>query len=148
MTPQRGAAEAPRLDAEPAEVLGGIAGVDAFPVDDGEQGLRADDEVAEPQITVHDHRFANQRRVGLQRAQCQLEHRADLLKGAELGAQAGKRVRRGQIPGDVERVQAGRELADLAHQHLPRLTVGGVAQDAAGDRLARDAAHDQARGTP
>src|SRR5262249_56423716 len=54
----RAGAEAPRLDAEPAEVLGGAAGVDEFPVDNGEQGLPADDEVAEPQGAVDDHPLA------------------------------------------------------------------------------------------
>src|SRR5215469_14955468 len=33
----RGGAEAPRFDAEPAEVLGRVAGMDKFPVDDGAQ---------------------------------------------------------------------------------------------------------------
>ena len=144
----RGRAETPRLDAEPAEVLGRVAGVDEFPVDDGAQRVRADDEVAEPQVAVDDHRWAGWRRVRLQRAQGQLKDRAGLVIGGELGPQAGQRVRRGQIPGDLEPVQAGGELADLAHQYAARPAVGGVAQDAAGDRLASDAAHDQASRAP
>jgi hypothetical protein len=145
---RRGRAEPPRLDAEPAEVLGWVASVDEFPVDDGAQRVRADDEVAEPQVAVDDHRWAGRRWVRLQRAQGQLKDRAGLLIGGELGPQAGQRVRRGQIPGDLQCVQAGGELAGLAHQHAACLAVGGVAQDAAGDRLASDAAHDQASRAP
>src|SRR5215469_12557529 len=108
----RGGAEAPRFDAEPAEVLGRVAGMDKFPVDDGAQRVRADDEVAEPQVAVDDHRWASRRPVRLQRAQRQLEDGAGLLIDGQLGPQAGQRVRCGQIPGDLQRVQAGGELAD------------------------------------
>ena len=122
--------------------------MDKFPVNDGAQGVRADDEVAEPQVAVDDHLLAGRRPVGLQRAQGQLEDRADLLKAGELRPQADQRVRCGQMPGDLKRVQTGGELADLMYQQLPRLAVGGVAQDAAGNRLAADAAHHQASRTP
>jgi hypothetical protein len=144
----RGRAETPRLDTEPAQVLGRVAGVDEFPVDDGAQRVRADDEVAKPQVAVDDRRWAGRRQVRLQRAQGQLKDRAGLLIGGELGPQAGQRARRGQISGDLQRVQPGGELTDLAHQHAARMVVGGVAQDAAGDRLASDAAHDQASRAP
>jgi hypothetical protein len=144
----RAGAETPRLDAEPAEVLGRVAGVDKFPVYDGAQAVRADDKVAEPQVAVDGHRLAGRGPVRLQRAQGQFEDRADLLKVGKLRAQAGQRVRCGQVPGHLERVQARSELADLAHQHLPRLAVGGVAQDAAANCLAGDAAHHQASRTP
>src|SRR5262249_53124270 len=46
------AAEAPRADARPGEVLGGVADVGELPVEDAHQPLRPDHEVADAEVAV------------------------------------------------------------------------------------------------
>jgi hypothetical protein len=122
--------------------------MDEFPVNNGAQRLWADDQVAEPQVAVHGHRPAGRWRAGLERGQRELEDRAALLECRECRTQVRDRIRRGQAGGRVERMQARGERAELTGKHLPRLPVGVVPQDAAGDGLAGDAAHHQARRPP
>src|SRR5205823_2219796 len=47
-------AEAPRLDAQPAEILHRVAEMGELPVEDGADAVGADDEVAVAEITVDD----------------------------------------------------------------------------------------------
>ena len=140
---RRARPEPPRLHAQPAKVLARAARVHLLPVDDRVQRLRADDQVAEPQVAVHGHAFPRRRRVGLQRGQRPLEHRAGRAEPGQYRAQPGQRIRGGQVRGHVQRVQARGEPAELAGQHLPRGRVGAVAQDPPGDGLARHPAHHQ-----
>src|SRR3954468_12390113 len=49
-----GAAEAPRADAQVAQVLHRRAAVDELPVQDGADPVRTDDEVAVAEVAVHD----------------------------------------------------------------------------------------------
>ena len=88
-------------------------------------------------------------RVSLQRAQGQLEDGAGLHRRRR-AAPAGRPA--GPARADTRRTSSAcRPAANSPtwrDQHLPRRAVGGVAQDAAGDRLAGDPAHDQASRAP
>ena len=55
--------ESPRLDAQPPEVFEGIADVYELPVDRGRQSVVVDDQIAEPQVAVHDRRRRTDRPV-------------------------------------------------------------------------------------
>ena len=46
--------EAPRLHAQPSEVLDRVAEVGELPVEHGADAFRADDEVAVPEVAVHE----------------------------------------------------------------------------------------------
>ena len=123
-----------------------------LPVQHRRQPVRADDQVAEPEVTVQQDGLAGRRRAGRQLGIGQLEDLAALPglgEGVQLFAQAGERVRRreeGRIRFVRQPVQAGCELAELAHNQGAGLLVLLVAQDLARDRLAGYAAHDHARG--
>ncbi len=121
-------AEAPRADRQPADVLGRVAGVTELPVDHGGQAVLVDDEVAEPEVAVHERGPLRRRRpVESQPAQPGLHSRQRLtdlvqrpppeLAGLErrVGAagQAVDAVR-------VDRVDLGEGRGELARESLAR----------------------------
>ena len=140
--------EAPGLHAEPAQVLHRVAHVGQLPVDDRRQARLVDDQVAEPEVPVHDGRPDRRRPVGLQPAEPQLEGGMGLADGVEdlAGTARPGRWPRGRARSTgSSRVQRGQRLPQLGGE---RGAGGGealVAEDAAGDGLARDLRDDHER---
>src|SRR4051794_3607610 len=76
-------AEAPRIDAYPAEILHGIADVGEFPIQHRSHPVRTDDEIAMAKVAVHQCRLRGRARIALaEPAQRQLEHRTWPFKAA------------------------------------------------------------------
>src|SRR5690606_39932253 len=64
-----------RAGAEPTDVLGRVSDVSELPVEQRPEAVPADDEVADPEIAVHDHLAGIVGGVGAEPAQRELEHR-------------------------------------------------------------------------
>src|SRR6202042_554124 len=116
---------------------GRAARMHELPVDPRAQPIRTDDQVAESQVAVYEHRSTRRWQFGLECLQRQLEGGADRPEGAEQPPQLAERIRRRRrkITGHFERMQAGGELPELADEPSPSPAVIVIAQDAAGGRL-------------
>src|SRR4051794_12710036 len=100
-------AKAPGVDADPAEILHGIAEMSELPIEHGTDPVGADDEIAVAEIAMHQRRLGGRTRIVVaQPAQRQFEHRlwpvqaaivaielADLL-GCAPAAQPGQFIER------------------------------------------------------
>jgi hypothetical protein len=143
---QRGA-EPPRLHADPRQVLERVTQVDELPVDGGREPLGTDDHVAEAQVAVDDHGRRALGPVGDQPVVGLLEGGAHVLHGLVALPVLGEGV---ELPhaghlGRVDGVEPGQEPPDVADERAAGGGVLVVAQDPAGQRLARHAGHDEPR---
>ncbi len=142
-------AESPRLDAQPAEVLEGVAPVGELPVEDGPDALGADDEVAVAEVPVH-HRLGRTRRTGLgQPPQSELEGGMRLAQSVEQAPQLLQQGHRRPSPGistGVDAMDGGQGPTALLGQDGTCLGQMLVAQDAARDGLPLDELHDHEGG--
>ena len=143
-------AEAPRLHAEPAEILDRVAEVRELPVEHGAHALRADDEVAVAEIAVHEgevgvgqvHRaFGEPPQAQLERGVWLAEHVEDAAELLDLR----RRILTGEAGegGQRDRVDRRRDLGALLGHPGSCDRVFVVAQQLARDRLAVDTRHDE-----
>ena len=137
--------EAPCLEAEPGEVLERVADVHELPVDDRVQAGGSDDDVADAEVAVDEGVGGRRRAVRHQPGVRLVEGRAAVVERAVLvpDAEGIGRLGAGQLCG-VDGVEAGEEAAEVADEHAACLRERLVPEDAAGDRLARHAPHDEA----
>src|ERR1700756_437967 len=143
-------AKAPRVDADPAQILHGVAEMRELPVEHRAHTVGPDDEVAVAEIAMHQRHLL--RRTGIvigQPAQRQFEHRPRPVEGAVLPRDLGDlRCRRhlAQLWQFFTRqcVNTGRDPAELAREPRACLRELGIAQDLARDGLAFDPPHDEA----
>src|SRR5215831_10109322 len=118
-------AEAPGIDADPAEILHGVAEMREFPVQHRAYAIRTDDQISVAEIAMHQRDLCRRTWiVVVQPAQRQFEHRprpvealhfafelADLLRRRHLAKLWQLRAR--------QAMDAGRDLAELARQKRP-----------------------------
>src|SRR5690242_5285436 len=89
-------AETPRVDADPAEILHGIAEMRDLPVQHGPDAVWADDEIAVAKIAMHQRGLARWARIVIGKpAQRELEHRTRPVCAAVLAREIGDRLSRG-----------------------------------------------------
>ena len=144
-------AEPPRPHAEPAEVLHRVAEVGELPVEDGPEPVVVDEEVAEPEVAVHD-AAARSAADG-----CASSQRNPSSK-AGCGSPSVSRTSRycatwsvARRPGDgvdrdaVDRAPCAAPTCAPRRSRARRALV--VAEQLPGDRLALEALHDHARGS-
>ena len=140
-----GRAEAPGPDAEPGQVLVDLADVDQLPVQHGRQPGFVDDQVAHPEVAVHQHLRRRRRPVCGEPAERPLECRCGVAHLVESVAPLGELVGRGQAdPVRVGAVDRGQRLRALLQQSLAAGVVE-CALDPPDDRLAADGVADQER---
>src|ERR1700743_389038 len=115
-------AEPPGINADPSEILHGIAEMREFPVQHRAHALRADDEIAMAEIAVHQRHLAGGPWIAFaQPAQRQFEYRTRPIEAAifpfEIGnLLAGRHAtERGQL-GQRQTVDTGENIAELARE--------------------------------
>ena len=114
-----GRAEPPGPDAEPGQVLVDLAGVHQFPVQDGGQPGAVDDQVAHPEVAVHQNPRRRRRPVGGQPAKRPLEGRRGIAHLVEAVAPLAELI--GLCQADalgVGAVDGGKRLGALPKQPL------------------------------
>jgi len=140
-----GRAEPPGLRAQPAQVLPRVAAMGEFPVQHPVQPVRADHQVAGPEVTV-DQRVRHGRRFMLgQPAQADLQRGPGLGEALVKTGQLAERVHPGQA-GDlfgIYLMDPGQDLPQAAREPGAHGGVGVVTQQPARDRLPVQALHQQ-----
>src|SRR5437763_9820574 len=143
-------AKPPRIDADPAEILHGIAGMRELPIQYRTHAIRADDQIAVAEIAMYQRRLL--RRSGivtLEPAQREFEYGAGPVKAAVFPFEVSDLPGGGHAPQlrqvrNVESVNARHDLTELARQHRTRLGELFVAKNLARDGLALYPLHDEA----
>ena len=144
-------AEAPGRGAEPADVLGRLAGVGQLPIQHRPQPVGTDQEVAGAEVAVHRHPPAGRQPVGLEPAHAELERRPGLAQRVEEGERVPKRVpgRQSLDRRRIDGVDGRQGPGALLRQRLARPGPFGVTQDLARDGLPLQALdHQPARAQP
>ena len=140
-----GRAEPPGPDAEPGQVLVDLSGVHQFPVQDGGQPGGVDDQVAHPEITVHQNPRRRRWPVSGQPAKRPLEGRRGIAHLVEAVTPLAELI--GLCQADalgVGAVDGGKRLGALPQQPLATGIVE-AAVDSSDDRLAADGITDEVR---
>src|SRR5262245_25215875 len=137
-------AKAPGVDADPAEILHGIAEMSDLPVQHGPHAVGADDEIAIAKIAMHQRRLARCARIVIgEPAQRELEYRTRPVGAAVFAREIGDRLSRG-IAAQLRQLRFGQAMnaggnpAELARKKRPCLGERLVAQNLARDGLALD----------
>ena len=122
-----------------AKILDRITEVGELPVEYRGEPVRVDDEIAQPEVAVHDHPSAGRWPVLVEPSERQLERRAHAVQLAPALAVVRRADRGRTKPGTSSTrmaLEPGDELAALPRQ--PRAGVGEplVALDPSGERLA------------
>jgi hypothetical protein len=141
--------ETPGFDAEPTEILEGIAQVGKLPVEDGADTVGADDQIAVPKISVDDDLSRTGRPVVAQPAESQLEGRVGLTQPVDDGPELFDRIATGKSGNVVRRdpVDSGQDLATAGGQAGADVDQLFVTEDPPGDGLAVEESHDERSGT-
>ena len=142
------APEPPRPYTQPAKVLGGVAEMGEFPVENSSQSLGLHDHVAEAKVAVHDHRVDGFRAMRIEPTKGELERRAVMSEQVEDLAILLERMHldeaRNGFGGDS--VEQRGSFAKLAHEDRSCVRIGFVTKDLAGDRLAVHVVHHEEAG--
>src|SRR5207302_4018621 len=138
--PALGDAEAPGTDEREGEVARGVVEVRELPVEDADETILVDDEVADAEVAVDDERRTPWRPVLAQPPEPELDRRVRLADLVELLHEpVDRRVLEERQPLRRQRVDLGQLL-----RHLLRQPIGhGHADDAAPDRLTFEPLHDE-----
>ena len=147
-------AKAPGIDADPPQILHGIAGMRELPVQHRTHAIGADDKIAVAKIAVHQRYLLGGTGVAVaQPAQHQFEHWPRPVKAAVVAFELGNLLRRRHAAKfwqfrQRQSVDAGRDLAELARQQRTSFAELLVAQNFARDGFAFHALHDEAGAEP
>jgi hypothetical protein len=138
-------AEPPGLGAQPAQVLPGITAMSEFPVEHAVQPVRADHEVAGPEIAVHQRVRGGSGPVRGEPAQADLERGPGLGEAFIQPGYLTKRVdpRQPWNRTGIHPVDLGQDLPEAAREAGPRGGVCLVPQQPPWDRLPVEVLHQQ-----
>src|SRR5882762_8406116 len=137
-------AEAPRPHQRPGDIFGGVAAVPELPVEDVTEARRDDREVADPQVTMENDRFAPLRRPLSRPGEPELDRGVRVLEAVDLVCEPAEDVvcsdaaQEGHALGR-DRVDLRELLGHLRRQHCARTGQLRPLHDPPPDRLARHA---------
>ncbi|MEZ5230807.1 MAG: hypothetical protein R2710_30285, partial [Acidimicrobiales bacterium] len=137
------AAEPPCPGAQPSEVFKWVTEVSKFPVEHGRQPVRADHQVPEPEVAMHEHHSRWRRPVLLEPAEREFEGRRDqrqLVDGLSPLREFVDVLEMGEVGASElvgrDRVESAEGGAGVGGEPSSSLCVLVVALDPAGDRFA------------
>ena len=141
------AVETPRPDGGPGQILVAVADVRQLPVQHGPQTRGVDQQVAEPEVAVHDHVGPRIRPVLLEPPVGPFQRRSGLPDGVEPIPVEGQAVLpfQAQFRGDREAVDPGQGPGAIAHQPGPPNGQIRVPEELRRQRFAVQPAGDQVR---
>src|SRR5438552_6106677 len=137
-------AEAPRPHQRPGDIFGRVAAVPELPVEHVTEARRGDREVADPQVTMEDDRFARLRRPLSRPGEPELDRRVRVLEAIDLLRQPAEHVACSDAAQEWhalgrDRVDLRKLLGHLRRQHFTRTGQLRPLHDPPPDRLARHA---------